>query len=150
MTRKQESPAGDGRAFECLAGRRDTSKDRPNHRETQFAPSADKCVVQAIRVELSERRRERGDCVPVAACSIATVESASSPVCKLARELLHLGVDARTPLSIWRGKTKCFHDVPVGRLAALTVEEGGSGTVFRRYKPYSSRAVASQTGESDD
>ncbi len=63
--------------------------------ETQFAPSADERVVQAIRVELSERGRKRGGCVPVAACHLAEVESASSPICKLARKLLHLGVDAR-------------------------------------------------------
>ncbi len=149
MTRKQESPAGDGRAFECLAGRRDTSKDRPNHRETQFAPSADKCVVQAIRVELSERRRERGDCVPVAACSIATVESASSPVCKLARELLHLGIDARTPLSIWRGEVQCFVDAPVSRWAELVVKEGQSDPVFAPYVPFSGIPVVSQGAKSD-
>ncbi len=103
----------------------------------ECGPDADKVIAsgfdpQEIHVELSERRRERGDCVPVAACSLAEVASASSPICKLARKLLHLGVDARTPLSIWRGRTKCFHDTPVGRWAELTVDEGGAGTVFRR------------------
>ena len=43
MTLKQESPAVQGGAFECLAGRRDTSKDRANHREMQFLPGADEC-----------------------------------------------------------------------------------------------------------
>ncbi len=102
---------------------------------------------KCIRVELGERRRDR---VPVAACSIATVASASSPICKLARKLLHLGVDARTPFSIWRGRTKCFHDVPVGRWAELAVEESGAGPVFRRYRPSSSAVDASQSAESDD
>ncbi len=44
--------------------------------------------LQTIRVDLSERCRERGDCVPVVACSIATVEGTAAPICKLARELL--------------------------------------------------------------
>ncbi len=104
--------------------------------------------LQVIRVELSERRRERGDCVPVAACSIATVEGTAAPICGLARELLHLGIGPNTPLSIWRGKTKCFHDAPVGRWAGLTVEEGGSGAVFRSYKPFPGRAVASLRAKS--
>ena len=108
-------------------------------------PGPDEFVVQAIRVELSERGRDR---VPVAACSLATVTSASSPICKLARKLLALGVDPATHLSIWRRRTKCFHDVPVGRWAELTVEEGSSEPVFRRYKPFSGRAVASQRAKS--
>ncbi len=120
----------------------------PNN-ETQFQPCSDECAVQAIRVELSERRRRSGDTVPVVACHLATVESLSSPICKLARKLLLLGIDARTPLSIWRGRTKCFHDAPVGRWAELTVEEGGAGTVFRRYKPFPGRAVAPQDAKSD-
>ena len=99
-----------------------------------------------IRVELSERRRDR---VPIASCSLATVASASSPICKLARELLRLGIGPNTQLSIWRGRTKCFHDLPVSRWAELTVEEGGTGPVFRRYKPFPGRAVAPQSAESD-
>ena len=99
-----------------------------------------------IRVELSERRRDR---VPIASCCLAEVASASSPICKLARKLLALGVDPATHLSIWRGGTKCFHDVPVGRWAELVVEEGGTGPVFRRYKPFPGRAVAPQSAESD-
>ena len=106
-------------------------------------------AAECIRIELSERDRERGDCTPVAACSIATVASASSPICKLARKLLALGIGPATHLSIWRGKTKCFHDVPVGRWAELVVDEGGTGPVFRRYKPFPGRAVASQGAESD-
>ncbi len=116
-------------------------------------PDADEAIAssldpQAIRVELSERGRERGDCVPVAACSIATVEGTAAPICNLARKLLSLGVDPATHLSIWRERTKCFHDAPVGRWAELTVEEGDSGTVFRRYKPFPGRAVASQRAKS--
>ncbi len=49
MTRKQESPAVQGGAFECLAGRRDTSKDRANHRERQFQPCADECLYRLRR-----------------------------------------------------------------------------------------------------
>ena len=121
----------------------------PTGASTQHLSGPDECVVQAIRVELSERDRERGDCTPVAACSLATVASASSPICKLARKLLTLGVDSTTYLSIWRGRTKCFHDVLVGRWAELVVDEGGSGTVFRRYKPFPGRAVVSQGAKSD-
>ncbi len=118
-------------------------------------PDADEAIassldLQVIRVELSERGRERGDCIPVAACSIAEVGSASSPICKLARKLLHLGVDARTPLSIWRGRTKCFHDMPVGRWAEITVKEGQSGTVFAPYVPFSGIPVVLGGAESDD
>ncbi len=113
-------------------------------------PDADEAIassidLQVIRVELSERR---GNCFPVAACSIATVEGTAAPICNLARKLLALGVDPARHLSIWRGETKCFHDVPVGRWAELTVTEGGSGTVFRRYKPFPGRAVASQRAKS--
>jgi len=114
--------------------------------KTQHLPSPDEYVVQAIRVELSERRRDR---VPVAACSLATVASASSPICKLARELLALGVDTATQLSIWRGRTKCFHDVPISRWAELTVEESVRGTVFRRYRPSPGAVDASQGAKSD-
>ncbi len=104
--------------------------------------------LQVIRVELSERRGKRGDCFPVAACSIATVEGTAAPICNLARKLLALGVDPARHLSIWRGETKCFHDVPVGRWAELTVEEGSSEPGFRRYKPFPGRAVASQRAKS--
>ena len=116
--------------------------------ETQFQLGTDKCAAKAIRVELSERDPKRGDCTPVAACSIATVEGTAAPICNLARELLRLGIGPNTPLSIWRGKTKCFDDVPVGRWAELTVEEGSSEPVFRRYKPFPGRAVASQRAKS--
>ena len=116
-------------------------------------PDADEAIassldLQVIRVELSERRRERGDNVSVAACSIATVEGTAAPICSLARELLRLGISPATHLSIWRGRTKCFHDAPVGRWAELTVEEGSSEPVFRRYKPFPGRAVASQRAKS--
>ena len=82
-------------------------------------PDADEAIassldLQVIRVELSERRDKRGNCFPVAACSIATVEGTAAPICNLARKLLALGVDAARHLSIWRGEVKCFHDVPVG------------------------------------
>ena len=112
-------------------------------------PDADEAIassldLQVIRVELSERR---GDCFPVAACSIATVEGTAAPICNLARKLLALGVDPARHLSIWRGETKCFHDVPVGRWAELTVEEG-SEPVLRRYKPFPGRTVASQRAKS--
>jgi len=52
MTLKTKSPAGDGGAFECLAGRRDTSKDNPNIASTQYQPCADECLYrlgQALR-----------------------------------------------------------------------------------------------------
>ena len=113
-----------------------------------YQPGPDEGVVQVMRVELSERRTKRGDCFPVAACSIATVEGTAAPICNLARKLLALGVDPARHLSIWRGETKCFHDVPVGRWAELTVEEGSSEPVFRRYKPYSDRAVTSPRAKS--
>ncbi len=116
-------------------------------------PDADETIassldLQVIRVELSERRTKRGDCFPVAACSIATVEGTAAPICNLARKLLALGVDPARHLSIWRGETKCFHDVPVGRWAELTVEEGSSEPAFRRYKPFHGRAFASQRAKS--
>ncbi len=107
----------------------------------------DECAAQAIRVELSERDRKHGDCTPVAACSIATVEGTAAPICNLARKLLAFGVDPAWHLSIWRGETKCFHDVPVGRWAELTVVEG-SEPVFRRYKRFPGGAVASQRAKS--
>ncbi len=44
MTRKQESPAVQGGAFECLAGRRDTSKDKPNHRALQDSAKIDELL----------------------------------------------------------------------------------------------------------
>ncbi len=118
---------------------------------TELAPIGGKtppllAKAECIRVELSERRRDR---VPIASCALATVTSASSQICKLARKLLALGVDPATHLSIWRGRTKCFHDVPVGRWARLTVREGPSGTVFQRYEPFSGVRVASQRRESD-
>ncbi len=112
------------------------------------ADEASSLDLQVIRVELSERRGKRGDCFPVAACSIATVEGTAAPICNLARKLLAFGVDPARHLSIWRGETKCFHDVPVGRWAELTVEEGRSEPVFRRYKPFPGRAVASQSAKS--
>ncbi len=99
-----------------------------------------------IIVELSERDRDR---VPMAACALATVASASSPICRLARELLALGVDPATHLSIWRGTTKCFDDVPVGRWAGFAVKEGQSGPVFAPYVPFSGIPVVSQGAKSD-
>ena len=117
---------------------------------TQHQPSPDKRVVQAIRVELSERDPKRGDCTPVASCSLATVASASSPICSLARKLLALGVDPATHLSIWRDRTKCFHDSPLGRWAELVVKEGQSDPVFAPYVPFSGIPVASQGAKSDD
>jgi len=114
--------------------------------KTQHQPGSDESIAQAIRVELSERRRDH---VPIASCSLATVASASSPICKLARKLLHLGVDPNTPLSIWRGRTKCFHDLPVSRWAGLAVKEGQSGTVFAPYVPFSGIPVVSQGAVSD-
>ncbi len=122
------------------------SKNVARNQDALALPGPGECVVQAIRVELSERRSDR---VPVATCSLAEVASASSPICKLARKLLHLGVDARTPLSIWRGRTKCFHDLPVSRWAELTVKEGQSSPVFAPYVPFSGTPVASQGAKSD-
>ncbi len=115
-------------------------------------PDADEAIansldLQVIHVELSERRTKRGDCFPVAACSIATVEGTAAPICNLARKLRALGVDPARHLSIWRGETKCFYDVPVGRWAELTVEER-SEPVFRRYKPFPGGAVASLSAKS--
>ncbi len=114
--------------------------------KTQHQPGSDESSAQAIRVDLSERRRDR---VPIASCSLATVTSASSPICKLARKLLALGVDPATHLSIWRRGVKCFNDVPIGRWAELTVEESDAGTVFRRYRPSSGAVDASQGAKSD-
>ena len=105
--------------------------------------------LQVIRVEQFERRSERGDCVPVAACSIATMEGTATPICNLARKLLARGVDPATHLSVWRGEMRCFHNAPLGRWAELTVEEGSSEPVFRRYKPFPGRAVASLRRKSD-
>ncbi len=112
-----------------------------------YQPGPDEGVVQAMRVELSERRKPDGNIVAVASCDLVTVVH-PAPICNLARKLLALGVDPARHLSIWRGETKCFHDVPVGRWAELTVEEGSSEPVFRRYKPFSDRAVASQRAKS--
>ncbi len=116
-------------------------------------PDADEATansldLQVIRVELSERRGKRGNCFPVAACSIATVEGTAAPICNLARKLLALGVDPATHLSIWRGEMRCFHNAPLGRWAELTVEEGSSEPVFRRYQPFPGRAVASLRAKS--
>jgi len=48
---------------------------------------------QPIRVELSERRRQSGDTIPVASCLLAEVEGSAAPICALARKLLDLGVE---------------------------------------------------------
>jgi hypothetical protein len=133
-------------ALAGAAGAGNVSQDCGPDADEAIASSLD---LQVIHVELSERRRERGDCVSVAACSIATVEGTAASICKLARKLLHLGVDARTPLSIWRGRTKCFHDLPVSRWAELTVKEGQSSPVFAPYVPFSGTPVASQGAKSD-
>ena len=121
----------------------------PISEKTPPLPGAAECIVQTIHVELSERHRRSGDTVPVTACSIATVANASSPICKLARKLLALGVDRRTPLSIWRRGVKCFHDAPISVWAKFTVEDSAGGTVFRRYRPPSGVVVASQGAKSD-
>ncbi len=121
----------------------------PISNKTQHLLGPDACVVQAIRVELSERGPKRGDCTPEAACSLATVASASSPICSLARKLLALGVDPATNMSIWRGEMQCFVDAPVSRWSRLTVREGQSGPVFASYVPFSGIPVASQGAESD-
>ncbi len=102
-----------------------------------------------IRVELSERDPKLGDCTPVAACHLAEVASASSPICSLARELLRLGVDPSAHLSIWRGEMQCFVDAPVSGWARFTVREGSSGTVFAPYVPFSVIPVVSQGAKSD-
>ena len=117
-------------------------------------PDADEAIassldLQVIHVELSERRGKRGDCFPVAACSIATVEGTAAPICNLARKLLALGVDPATHLSIWRGRTKCFHDLPVSHWAGLAVKEGQSGPVFAAFVPFSGIPVVSQGAKSD-
>ena len=104
---------------------------------------------EPIRVELSEMRLRSGDTIPVASCRRATVKSTTSPICKLARELVALGIDPGTHLSIWRGETKCFHDVPISRWAGLTVSEGEHGPVFRRYKPFCGVTVPSHSAKSD-
>ena len=116
----------------------------PTIASTQHLDDAAEYVV--IRVELSERDR---DGVPVAACSIAEVASASSPICKLARKLLALGIDPTTHLSIWRGEVQCFVDAPVSRWAELVVKEGQSDPVFASYVPFSGIPVASQGAEAD-
>ena len=118
----------------------------PVSKKTLPLLGADECIAGAIRVELSERDRDR---VPVAACAIAKVEGTAAPICSLARELLRLGIGPNAPLSIWRGRTKCFHDAPIGRWAELTVKEGQSGPVFAPYVPFSGIPVASQSAESD-
>ena len=118
----------------------------PTSASTQHLPGPDECIVQTIHVELSERDR---DCVPIAACAIATVEGTAAPVCNLARELLRLGISPNTQLSIWRGRTKCFYDLPVSRWAELTVKEGQSSPVFAPYVPFSGIPVVSQDAKSD-
>ena len=65
-----------------------------------------------------------------------------------ARELLRLGVDPAAMMSIWRGRTKCFVDVPVSRWAELTVEESSGGPVFRRWRPSPGPVEASQKRKS--
>ncbi len=99
---------------------------------------------QLVHVELVERRRLAGDSVAVASCHLAEVENNTAPICGLARKLLALGVDPGTHLSIWRGRTKCFHDLPVGRWGELSVEESAGGPVFRRYRPAVGAVEASQ------
>ena len=121
----------------------------------ECGPDADEAIassldLQVIHVELSERRTKRGDCFPVAACSIATVEGTAAPICSLARKLLALGVDPATHLSIWRRGVQCFVDAPVSRWAELTVKEGQSSPVFAPYVPFSGIPVVSQDTESDD
>ena len=121
---------------------------------TVLVPIGDKtppllAKAECIRVELSERDPKRGDCTPVASCSLATVASTSSPICRLARELLALGVDPATQLSIWRGEMRCFHDQPVARWAGLTVKEGQSEPVFAAYVPFSGIPIASLRRKSD-
>ncbi len=125
-------------------------KINPGNVSQDCGPDADEAIassldLQVIHVELSERGREIGKCIEVATCPIATVEG-TAPICNLARKLLALGVDPARHLSIWRGEMRCFHDVPVGRWAELTVVEG-SEPVFRRYKPFPGRAVASLGAE---
>ena len=44
MPQKLESPADDGGAFECLAGRRDTSKDRQFRRALQCSAKVDELL----------------------------------------------------------------------------------------------------------
>ena len=105
--------------------------------------------VQPIRVELSEIRLRSGDTIPVASCRHATVKSNGSPICNLARKLVALDIDPGTHLSIWRGETKCFHDVPVSRWAELTVSEGEHGPVFRRYKPFCGVTVPPHSAKSE-
>jgi len=101
---------------------------------------------KCIHVELGERDGAR---VPVAACALATVEGTAAPICNLARDLLRLGIGPNTQLSIWRGRTKCFYDLPVSRWAELTVKEGQSDPVLAPYVPFSGIPVASQGAESD-
>ncbi len=133
-------------ALAGAAGAGNVSQDCGPDADEAIASSLD---LQVIRVELSERRGERGDSVPVAACSIAKVEGTAAPICGLARELLRLGIGPNTQLSIWRGRMKCFYDLPVSRWAELTVKEGQSDPVFAPYVPFSGIPVALQGAESD-
>ena len=105
---------------------------------------------QLIHVELSERRRRSGDTFPVATCHLAEVEGSASPICSLARELLRLGLDPTTMLSIWRGSVRCFHDLPISAWAGLTIEESSGGPVFRRWRPPPGAVEAPQASKSDD
>ena len=138
MAPESEDPAVQGGAPEGSG----VESGVPENSRCSFDP-------QPVHVELSERRRRSGDTVPVAACDLAEVESLSSPICKLARKLVALGIDPDTHLTIWRGSVRCFHDLPISVWAGLVVEESGSGPVFKRYKPFPDRAVASQRRESD-
>ncbi len=147
MRRRMDNARAGDAGVVVRSGNAFAKQNSRNDDETQFRPGVDECVEQPIRVELSERRRRSGDTFSVAACDFAEDASTAGPICGLARKLLARGVDPARHLSIWRGETKCFHDVPVGRWAELTVEEG-SEPVFRRYKPFPRRAVASQRAKS--
>ncbi len=147
MAQESEDPAG--RATGEVLGGSDCESVSPENNSSALQVQRS-TNLQVIYVELFERRRKRGGYVDVASCSIAEVEGTAAPICCLARELLRLGIDPKTALSIWRGRTKCFVDAAVSRWSRLTVKEGQSGPVFAPYVPFSGIPVASGSAESDD
>jgi hypothetical protein len=75
-----------------------------------------------IRVTLFERADPKR--IPVATCHLSAQEGRGPIFCKLARQLVALGVDAATPLYVRRDNRPVFtRGHSVGSWAGLTVEE---------------------------
>ncbi len=90
-------------------------------------------TLEPIHVELSATQSQTGGTVSIATSLKPNMQARGDAViCELARKLVAGGVSPDTKLSIWRGTTKCFEDVPVARWAALTVWAGR----FVKHVPY--------------